>query len=157
MSDSSTIHIRDLQPYDIGNISKWPPYPAEFEALDYALREKGWLSEYSVRSDTQCFVLEREDQLIAFTILCKTGDADAEFRIAMRGDLIGTGLGHVVATLTFEQGFSVMGLDRIHLIVRKNNPRAARLYRRLGFAEKGELVKDVNGKPTEFLVMDLLK
>lgn len=138
-------------------ISGWPPYPPEFEDLDYALRSNGWLTEYQNKPDTWFFAAEQVDELIAFTILSKTGEAEAEFRIALRADRAGQGLGGVITTMTLAKGFTEIGLSRIHLIVRKNNPRAIRLYRHLGFAERGECFKSINEKQTHFLIMDLLK
>lgn len=151
------IHIRDLDFKDRTIIAGWPSYPAEFKAQDYALRENGWIAEYFVKPDTRCFALERDGELIAFTLLSKTGADEAEFRIAIRADCIGSGLGRTVAALTFEQGFSDMGLSRIHLIVRKNNTRATQLYRRLGFVERGEIQKTVNNEQADFYKMDLVK
>ncbi|MFA6012478.1 MAG: GNAT family N-acetyltransferase [Desulfobacteraceae bacterium] len=151
------IHIRDLEVKDSSIIASWPSYPPEFKALDYALRENGWIAEYSVKPDTRCFVVEQDGEMIAFTLLSKTGADEAEFRIAVRADCIGSGLGSSIAALTFEKGFSAMGLSRIHLIVRKSNTRAAGLYRRLGFVERGEIQKTVNGKLTDFYTMDLDK
>lgn len=59
--------------------------------------------------------------------------------------------------MTMAKGFTEIGLSRIHLIVRKNNPMAIRLYTRLGFAERGECFKNINGKQVHFLTMELLK
>lgn len=56
--------------------------------------------------------------------------------------------------MTLARGLAEMRLSRIHLIVRKNNPRAIRLYRRLGFTECGECVKTVDGRQTSFLNME---
>ncbi|WP_273120579.1 GNAT family N-acetyltransferase [Ferrovum myxofaciens] len=80
---------------------------------------------------------------------------EAEFRIALRSDKAGQGLGWIVTSETLEKGFDEIGLTRIHLIVRKNNLRAIRLYHRLGFTLRGECHKDVNRKPTHFLMLDL--
>ena len=141
----------------MGTITGWPPYPPEFEDLDYALRSNGWLAEYPSKPDTWCFVVEQSGELIAFTILSKTGEAEAEFRIALRADMTGHGLGGAITTMTLAKGFTEIGLSRIHLIVRKNNPKAIRLYTRLGFAEQGECIKNINGKRAHFLIMELLK
>lgn len=121
------------------------------------LRANGWLTEYGEKPDTWCYAAEQWSELIAFTILSKTGKDEAEFRIALRADKAGLGLGGAITTMTLARGFDDMGLSRIHLIVRKNNPRAIRLYSRLGFAERGECFKSINGKQAHFLIMDLLK
>ena len=125
--------------------------------MDYALREKGWLDEYRDKPDTWLWAVEQEGALIAFVILSKTGATEAEFRIALRADKTGQGLGGAIASRTLARGFSELGLSLIHLIVRKNNARAIRLYERLGFARQGECLKTVNGKQTPFLKMDLAK
>jgi RimJ/RimL family protein N-acetyltransferase len=151
------VQFRNLVPDDVAAISNWPPYPLEFEELDYAMRNNGWLTEYRNKPDTQCFAIEQAGELIAFTILSKTGKAEAEFRIALRADRTGQGLGGTITTMTLAKGFAELKLARIHLIVRKNNPRAIRLYTRLGFTERGECWKNVNGKPAHFLKMDLLQ
>ena len=151
------IQLRNLVPDDMAAIRGWPPYPPEFEDLDYALRSNGWLTEYWNKPDTWCFAAMQSSKLIAFTILSKTGDAEAEFRIALRADRTGQGLGGAITTMTLAKGFAAIGLTRIHLIVRKNNPRAIRLYTRLGFVERGECFKSINGKQAHFLIMELLK
>ncbi len=151
------IQLRNLLPDDLAAIRDWPPYPPEFKNLDYALRGNGWLDEYRSKPDTRCFAAMQAEELVAFTILSKTGDAEAEFRIALRGDRIGQGLGRAITAMTLARGFAEIGLGRIHLIVRKDNPRAMRLYRRLGFVEHGECVKNVNGKQVHFLIMELGK
>lgn len=156
-AETPTIHLRDLSTGDVAVIKTWPPYPQEFEDLDYALRSDGWLHEYSGKPDTRCFIAERLGEPVAFTILSKTGKNEAEFRIALRADMTGYGLGGAITTMTLARGFAEMGLSRIHLIVRKNNPRAIRLYLRLGFFERGECTKNINGKQAHFLVMDLFK
>ena len=152
-----TIQTRPLIPCDVDAIRNWPPYPREFEDLDYALRHNGWLTEYRNKPDTWCFAAEQSGELAAFTILSKTGEDEAEFRIALKAGKTGQGLGGAVTVMTLEQGFTELGLSRIHLIVRKNNPRAVRLYTRLGFSERGECYKNINGKKAQFLIMDVLK
>jgi RimJ/RimL family protein N-acetyltransferase len=153
----SMIQLSNIVPDDIVTIKDWPPYPPEFEDLDYALRDNGWLTEYPNKPDTWCFAVKRAGELVAFTILSKTGVAVAEFRIALRADRTGQGLGGTITNMTLAKGFGEIGFSRIHLIVRKNNPRAICLYSRLGFAEQGECVKNINGKQAHFLAMELTK
>ena len=99
--------------------------------------------------------MEETGNLIAFTILATTAPGEAEFRIALRADKIGQGLGKVITIDTLAKGFDEWGLVHIHLIVRKNNRRAIELYQRLGFTHQGECRKTVNNQPTDFLLMDL--
>ena len=141
----------------MATISSWPPYPPEFEELDYALRSNGWLVEYQNKVDARFFAVEYLGELIAFTILSKTGETEAEFRIALRADRIGQGFGRAITNMTLAKGFTAIGLTRIHLIVRKNNHRAISLYKSFGFTVRGECFKSVNGKQVHFQVMELLK
>ena len=86
-----------------------------------------------------------------------TAPTEAEFRIALRGDKAGQGLGRIITDNTLAIGFNEIGLERIHLIVRKNNPRAIGLYRKIKFVSCGECRKTVNNKPAAFLMMSILK
>lgn len=149
------IKLRRLAAVDIATIQNWPPYPPEFAELDYALRDKGWLAEHQGHPDSLLYIAEQDGERIAFTILSRTGAAEAEFLIALRADKIGQGLGSVITAMTLAKGFSELQLSCIHLIVRKNNPRAIHLYKRLGFAEHGECIKTVNGMPVHFLTMGI--
>ncbi len=92
-------------------------------------------------------------ELVGFTLLAMTGTREAEFRIALRSDRTGRGLGTDATLLTLRFGFGAHGLLRIHLIVRKNNTRGIRLYRRLGFRDLGECHREANGALVEFWLM----
>jgi RimJ/RimL family protein N-acetyltransferase len=151
------ITIRNLQPADIAAIHNWPAYPPEFEELDYALRESGWLAEFYNQSDAHIFVAEHKGEIIAFSLLAITGAAKAEFRIALCADKIGLGMGKIITSLTLHEGFSTMNFSRINLIVRKNNARALRLYQQAGFKTTAECDKLVNGKQTSFWEMTIFK
>lgn len=147
------IELRVIEAADVTAIQNWASYPSEFKGLDYALRDNGWLAEYQNKPDTWIYVAEQAGELVAFTILFKTGEAEAEFRIALRADKIGQGLGGTITSIMLTKGFVEIKLARIHLIVRRNNPRAIRLYKRAGFTESEECLKHVNGKQVNFLAM----
>ncbi len=147
-------NLRPLRDADVDEIRGWPPYPWDMAQMDYALRKDGWLDEYRSKRDVAMYVVEDGDELIAFTILAKTAAAEAEFRIALRPDRTGLGLGESITVETLRAGFAE-GLSCIHLIVRKNNHRGIGLYRRLGFREQGECCKDIQGVPVEFIVMEI--
>jgi len=127
------------------------------EQMDYALRERGWLKEFFLRPYSSCYAVEDDGDLIGFTILAKTGETDAEFRIALRADKTGLGFGKSVTCLTLQKGFEDLGLSRIHLIVRKNNVRGIKVYQRLGFVDRGELQKEILGTPVDFWLMDICR
>ncbi|MHB8232217.1 MAG: GNAT family N-acetyltransferase [bacterium] len=155
MPSKKNIFLRDLLPDDISAVADWPSYPPCFGELDYALRDRGWLPEYFNKPDTKCYAAEYSDELIGFAILSKTSETEAEFRIALKPDKTGKGFGKIITTMVLEDGFLNMNINRIHLIVRKNNPRAIRLYKNTGFAERGECIKEIEGKEAAFLVMDI--
>lgn len=147
--------LRPLTLADAAAVFAWPDYPAEFAELDYALRPGGWLTEFSARPAVRLFAAELAGELMAFSLLAPTGEAQAEFRLALHPAWLGRGRGGDVALATLRTGFETMGLRRIELVVRRSNPRAQALYRRLGFLECGECRQMVNGLPTDFWRMRL--
>ncbi len=151
------IQLRAFAAQDEITIKNWPAYPAEFADIDYALRQDGWLAEFRDQAEARIYVAEQSGELIAFSILALTAQGQAEFRIALRADKAGQGLGRIITTKTLTIGFEEIGLQRIHLIVRKNNLRAIELYQRLNFSICGECQLIVNNKPTDFLKMELLR
>jgi diamine N-acetyltransferase len=151
------INYRKFKPPDQAAIQQWPPYPREFAGLDYALRSNGWLDEFHESADTAIYIAEQDNEIIAFTLLAKTAPDAAEFRIAVRADKLGTGIGKSFTNFTLLTGYTKLGLSRIHLVVRKNNPRAIRLYKQAGFYLDGECIKTVNGESVDFWVMAMLK
>jgi len=151
------IRMKELTDSDVGQIRRWPPYPGDMEQMDYALREKGWLGEFLLKPDTSCYAVEDEGDLIGFTILAKTSETDAEFRIALRTDKTGLGLGKEITCMTLQKGFEDLGLSRIHLIVRKNNVRGIKLYQRIGFVDRGECQKEIQGSPVDFWLMEICR
>ncbi len=149
------IHLRALTDEDVALIQHWPPYPQGFEELDYALREQGWLAEYGNHPDMHCNIASEDGEPIGFAILAKTADKEARFRVALRGDKIGRGYGEAVTRAILDKGFYTLNLERIRLIVRKTNPRAQRLYQKVGFVKRGECIKEIRGKPVEFVEMTI--
>ena len=149
------IALRQLRPHDIPLIKEWPPYPPEFGMLDYSLRDGGWLDEYSRKEGTDILVAEVGHTLAGFSILSKETEHRAEFRIALHPHNLGQGLGRAIALLTLNYGFSDPALETICLIVRKNNPRAERLYASLKFHPCGECTELVQGEPVAFRQMEI--
>lgn len=151
------IQLRPIRPEDISEINNWPPYRGGFEQMDYALRNNGWLDEFRDRSNTWIFAVELNIQIIGFSLLSATAQEEAEFRIAIHPDRTGRGLGREVTLATLKKGFAHLNLAKIHLIVRKNNPLALRLYQNIGFAATGESIHAIQGKDIEFIDMDITK
>ena len=147
--------LRALREDDVLQIKGWPNYSSDMAQMDYALREGGWLEECRPRPDAFVYAVEEGDDLIGFTILMKTGAAEAEFRIALRPDKTGQGLGKSITLQTLQIGFGEHRFSRIHLIVRKNNCRGIMLYQRIGFVDCGECRKEIQGSPVDFRVMEM--
>ena len=123
--------------------------------LDYALRNGGWLDEFREKDATEILVAEENDEIIGFSILSQKTRDCAEFRIALHPHRLGHGRGKAIALLTLFRGFSHPEQSRICLIVRKNNPRAQRLYESLHFRPCGECTELVQGEPVAFLQMEI--
>lgn len=149
------VNMRRLNEADVAHIRSWPPYPGDMAQMDYALRAGGWLDEFRDKPDMFFYVANDDNYLVGFSLLHRTGDREAEFRIALRPDRTGKGLGAAFTLQTLKIGFADHGLARIHLIVRKNNPRGIRLYRRLGFSNRGECWQDIHGETVEFWLMEI--
>jgi len=147
------ISLRPLHKSDISIIKAWPPYPAEFSRLDYALRDSGWLDEYVEKSGTELFVAEDSGTIVGFSILSSETGGSAEFRIALHPEWVGHGLGRTITLLTLRKGFSHPDIWSIRLIVRKTNLRAQKLYTSLAFQVIGEITEEIQGKPVDFYQM----
>ncbi len=151
------IKLRTIRPEDVAEIKKWPAYTDGFEQMDYALRDNGWIDEFWNRPHTWFYVAEANKQVIGFSLLSITSGGQAEFRIAMHPNETGKGLGRQLTLATLNEGFRESNLKRIQLIVRKNNPRAAMLYKSVGFTKTGESIHTIQGKPVEFINMEMTK
>lgn len=151
------IQLRPLRPEDIAEIKNWPPYNNGFEQMDYALRENGWLDEFRDRSKTWIYAAISNDHVVGFSLLSVTTGEAAEFRIAIHPAWTGKGLGSEVTIATLQAGFRQLNLAEIHLIVRKNNPRASKLYKSIGFVSTGESVHSIQGKEIEFIDMNMTR
>jgi len=149
------IVLRPATPEDIRRIREWPPYPAEFRDLDYALGENGWLDEYRDKSGADIFIADDDGEIAGFSIISRESGGTAEFRLALHPDRLGQGIGREIALLALSHGFSDPDTGTIRLIVRKNNPRAERLYEGLQFRKNGECVERIQGKPVEFFSMEI--
>ena len=152
------IQLRPISAEDIAEIKNWPPYLGEFEQMDYALRDNGWLDEFRDRSKTWVYaVVFRKNRVVGFSLLSVTAGEEAEFRIAIHPGWTGKGLGKEVTLATLKTGFRHLNLAKIHLIVRKNNPRASQLYKSIGFVITGESIHTIQGKDIEFIDMDMTR
>ena len=149
--------LRPIGLEDIAEIKRWPPYRGGFEQMDYALRDNGWLDEFRDAPNTWIYAVELNNGLVGFSLLSMVSKGDAEFRIAIHPAWTGKGLGREVTLATLRTGFRLLKLNKIHLIVRKNNPRASKLYQSIGFVPSGESVHTIQGANIEFIDMDMAR
>ena len=149
------ISLRQITQDDIAIIKGWPPYHAEFSDLDYALRDGGWLDEYSQKPGTDILIADDGGTIAGFSIIAREPGGIAEFRIALHPERCGRGVGRTVTYLSLVHGFSDTATDTVRLIVRKNNPRAKRLYEAMHFQDTGECIEEIQGKPVEFYRMEI--
>jgi diamine N-acetyltransferase len=147
--------LRPITKEDFAEIETWPPYEHEFEQMDYALREGGWLDEYGNRAETWLYIAASDKLSVGFSLLSVTGKDEAEFRIAIHPHCTGMGFGRQIAIATLKTGFLKLKMDRIYLIVRKNNYPAMKLYESLGFRTTGESTHAIHGQPIEFFDMEV--
>lgn len=150
------IALRQMTAEDSLIIRQWPAYQLCFALLDYALRSGGWFDEFSGEPGALFFIAEIPPKnTVGFTLLNLKGSEEAEFRIALHPQWTGKGLGREITMATLEKGFITLGLKRILLIVRINNPHAIKLYERLGFQKTGDRFHDIQGKQVAFYDMEI--
>lgn len=123
--------------------------------MDYAIRENGWLDTYCCDSKNYCFAVKIDHFCVGFTLLINKGGGEAEFRIAVNPDFVGSGYGGIIIKETLSIGFYANKLKTISLIVRKNNPIAQRLYAKHGFKLCGETKENIQGQCIDFFIMKL--
>lgn len=139
---------------DEAAIRDWPLYPGKLAVFNYALGKCGWLADFPERIGNRRFAAWHEQQLVGFAILTATGQADAEFYIAIRSDLMKHGYGRILTTWVLRTGFTELGLKRIHLKVRKWHTQAIELYSSLGFSAIGEKDIEIDGRVDRFVEME---
>lgn len=151
--------LREMNEQDIAVINSWHAYPEDFKDLDYALRDMGWIDQFSSKEETKIYTGEENAVIIGSTILSsdKGAGGQAEFRIALNPDILGQGIGKKLTQMTLERGFRELGLHEIYLIVRKNNHRARMLYEYIGFQYSGECCKEICGTMVDLFEMTLDK
>ncbi len=155
MKNQNKIRLTPLTAENATEIKTWPPYVDEFEQMDYALRDKGWIDEFRGRSVSLLYAAKLNSELIGFSLLNKNSSEEAEFRIAIHPLKVGKGLGREITLATLRKGFEEQRLKWISLIVRKTNIRAYRLYERTGFSKTGESVHTIQGRKIEFINMEM--
>ncbi|EST38194.1 hypothetical protein N566_08790 [Streptomycetaceae bacterium MP113-05] len=131
------------------------------EELDEA-RLRAW---YGTRTDQDdrldLAVVEKATGDVVGEAVLNEWDADNEscnFRIAFVPGAHGRGLGTEATRLSVGYGFEELGLHRISLEVYAFNPRARRVYEKVGFVSEGVLRDALlwDGKRVDAVVMSIL-
>jgi diamine N-acetyltransferase len=154
---AETVKVDLLTEGDAVEVAKWPTYPTEYEALDYALRKGGWLDKFPEDEGNHRFAARVDNQLVGFSILVPTGRGDAEFFIAVHPKWVGRGVGTILTEDTVKRGFTSLGLEKIHLKVRHWHSKGIELYKKVGFRTTEEKEEEWYGKRIRFLTMYLYK
>ena len=149
------INLRALLDDDLPGIRSWPAYPEEFRDLDCTFREGGWLDEYRSKPGNEIFLAADGEKAVGFSLVSRNGSGCTEFRIALHPDQIGKGLGKTITLLTVARGFADPAVAAIRLIIRKNNPRAHKLYASIPFRNTGECIEVIMGMPVPFFSMEI--
>lgn len=149
------MRITPLTADDVKTILAWSPYPSEFSALDYALREYGWLDQFPEAVGNHRYGAWVDGELVGFSILTQTAPGEAEFYIALSPHKLGQGFGKQLTQKILAKGLQDLGFERIHLKVRAWHARGIRLYERAGFQKVGEIELEIKGKKDRFVVMEI--
>jgi RimJ/RimL family protein N-acetyltransferase len=153
--ETPRVNLEPLTDADALVIHQWPEYPPQYMALDYALRQGGWLAEFPNGPKNHRYAARCNGDLVAFSILAETSKPEAEFYVAVDPRKLGSGVGSVVTKLTLEAGFDHLGLHRIWLKVRAWHSVGIHIYERAGFRHTGKPFEDTaGGRPDQFVVME---
>jgi len=157
MPNLKKIAVSPLRADEKQIIRAWPPYRHPFEALDYALRDGGWLDHYG--NVLGCITLGAHvgGELVGFSLLVPHAAATAEFYVAVKGDRLHEGLGAQICIETLKEGFVRHPINKIFLRVRTNHDVGIKLYGRLGFAMAGQVSEVTNNVMTDFYVMEMTR
>jgi diamine N-acetyltransferase len=140
-------------------ISHWPEYKAPYKEMDYALRSpNGWLYAFGARTTSKSYAAYYEGALVGFSILDFDGQGAAEFYVAIHPERVG-GSGRRFGTRLTEEtlgkGFNEHKLKKITLKVRDDLDYRVRMYEKIGFKKTGNMTKTIDGRPTNFITMDM--
>ena len=132
---------------DVKIIKAWPPYPPEISKLDFAIRDGGWLD---TKKDADFLSVYTNKILIGFIGLYEINENNGEFLIAMHTDYIGKGYGSSAMKMAIQHYFNKYRLAKIKLRVRKTNHVARHVYKKIGFKDCDESIRNIQGKLVEF-------
>lgn len=108
-----------------------------------------WFEGYLGRDGDHVFILEDEGRPAAQVSLYRVTDGSAEFgRLLVDPDARGKGYGNLASRLCLQVADERLGLDRVHLEVKRDNAAAIKIYEGLGF-----VVEESSSTPADSLFM----
>lgn len=164
------IQLRELSKSDLSEINKWRNDHGVTDLLGnnflYIANEvdEKWYENYlQNREQNKRLAIVDLDSNIIGTIQL-TGihavNRTAEYSVMIGDkDYWGKGVGFIASQQILKHGFDDLNLNRIYLTVLKNNERAIRLYKKLGFKEEGIQQESIfkNGLFQDLVFMAILK
>lgn len=165
------IQIRELSKNDLIEINKWRN---DHEVIDllgnnflYIAKEvdEKWYENYlqTREQNKRLAIIDLDTEIIVGTIQL-TGihfiNKTAEYSVMIGNkDYWGKGIGLTTSQKILKHGFNDLNLNRIYLTVLKNNERAIRLYKKIGFKEEGIHREAIykNGYFQDLVFMAILK
>ena len=111
------------------------------DAPDFTVRQLEEIYErWSVAEDRAVWVIEAEGEVVGEVLLLDLDAANLAcgLRLWIAGRT-GRGIGTRTLRAVLSHAFDTVGLHRVSLEVYDHNPRARRLYERIGFAHEGTL------------------
>lgn len=168
MGHSDAIELRPLEPRDSDVLFRWindratVVFNAPFEPVSREDHDR-WFEAVRLSRNVRIFAIVEvgTDRLIGSCQLLNISDrhrsAELQIRIG-EPDARDRGLGSHAVRKLLEVGFGSLGLHRISLTVRADNPRAIRVYEKCGFQREG-LLRDaawIEGKFVDLVCMAAL-
>lgn len=164
------IQLREISKNDLPEINKWRNDHAVIDLLGnnflYIANEvdEKWYENYlqSREQNKRLAIVDLDSNIIGTIQL--TGihavNRTAEYSVMIGNkDYWGKGVGLIASQQILKHGFDDLNLNRIYLTVLKNNERAIRLYKKLGFKEEGIQQEAIfkNGLFQDLVFMAILK
>lgn len=155
MQQNDTIILRPLEREDLGFVHKlnnnanvmryWFEEPYE------TLIELTMLYDQHIHDQTERrFVVVYNGESAGLVELVEINHIHrrAEFQIIIVPEHQGKGLATRAAQMAMDYGFGVLNLYKIYLVVDSENKNAIQVYKKIGFAVEGELIREffVNGQ-----------
>jgi len=131
--------LRMLGPADLELTRAWRNHPQSREGFHSTApiepeQHLAWYRAYLERDDDFMFVMEVAGRPAAQAGLYDIAGGSAEFgRLLVDPAARGEGLSHRVVALCLLVADQTLGLDELHLEVKRANARAIRVYERAGF------------------------